>query len=145
MSDSIEHKINAPESFRYNDDHLWMEHFEYGFIKCGITEYLCNKTGEIISVEFVRNILNMEVNSGDTVLSIESLNDSVIIKTPISGIITDINQNCLDIPDLINNDPFGEGWLFIVSTDDIHDFELQMPHDEYEYLIIKEIEDMDNI
>jgi len=69
----------------------------------------------------------------------------VIIKTPISGIITDINQNCLDIPDLINNDPFGEGWLFIVSTDDIHDFELQMPHDEYEYLIIKEIEDMDNI
>jgi len=143
MHDQTEHRIAVPDNFRYNDDHIWMEYTETGFFKCGITEYLCELTGEIINIDFIRNVLNMEVDSADPVLSVESLNDSIIIKAPLPGVITEINQNCIDTPDLINNDPYGEGWLFIIFSDNISDFEIQMQHDEYEYLVMKEKENED--
>jgi glycine cleavage system H protein len=85
----------------------------------------------------------MSVNSGDAVLLVESLRDSLIIKAPFPGVIIDINKNCADTPDLLNNDPYGEGWLFLLSPDDVYDFELQMQSDEYEYMVIKEKEDLD--
>ncbi|HOP28464.1 MAG TPA: hypothetical protein P5120_00480 [Spirochaetota bacterium] len=145
MNDSSQYKINVPENFRYNDDHVWMEYSEDGFIKCGLTEFLCETAGEIIEINFIRNILNMEVNSNDPILSIESLNAFITIKSPIPGIVVEINQNSMDTPGLLNTDPYGEGWLFVISSDNVSDFELQMHHDEYEYLVMKEKEDMELI
>lgn len=140
MHKHFENILKFPENLKYNDEHIWMEYSTTGYIKCGITEYLCVITGEFINIEFVRNILNMQVNYGDPVLCAESLKDSLIIKAPFNGVIAEINMNCSDMPDLINADPYGEGWLFIIYTDSIHDIEQQMRNDEYEFIVNKEKE-----
>lgn len=142
MNDIYENIIKVPENFRYNEDHIWMEYTDRGYIRCGVTEYLCEKMGEIISLEYTRNIRNMELNPGETVLVIESLKDSVSIRTPVAGTIVEINVNCVESPDIVNGDPYDEGWLFVISTDDIYDYEHQLQSDEYEYIVMKEKEDL---
>jgi len=145
MFEPTDQKITVPANLRYNDSHVWMEYSEPGLIKCGITGYLCGKSGEIVSVDFSRNIQNMDIDFGDPIVTIESLNDSIVIYSPLPGIVTEINKNCVDMPEIINSEPFGDGWLFIISSDNVYDFEDYMRHDEYEYLILKEKEDIDSL
>lgn len=67
MYDFSENTTKAPENYRYNEDHVWMEYSDTGYVKCGVTEYLCEKTGDIESIEYIRNILNMEVDAGEKI------------------------------------------------------------------------------
>ncbi|HOP62712.1 MAG TPA: hypothetical protein PK906_05020 [Spirochaetota bacterium] len=142
MDERQSDSLKFPESYRYSDEHIWMELVDEGNIRCGVTEYFCEKTEEIITVEFVKNIINMELFSGEAVLEVESLKDSIVIKTPASGIVIEINDLCVETPEIINNDPYGEGWLFLIVCNNFYEYEDLMHSDEYEYLVIKEKENM---
>ncbi len=128
----LEDDLNVlPGNYKYNEEHLWMEFFEPGLVRCGITEYLTVETGNIVFLEYIRNILNMKVYSGERILFFESLRNSIIIKAPFDGVIMEINNNCIESPEIINSDPYGEGWLFIISIDDYYEYERQLDSDEY--------------
>ncbi len=142
MPENHEKSLNIPEEYRYNRDHIWMSRTGSGNIICGITKYLCGRTGEIISLEYKRNLINMQVSTGDSILSFESIRETVNVNSPLAGVIIDINDNCVDDPLLIRNDPYNEGWLFIISADDFYDFEDQMYFDEYESLVVREMEEL---
>lgn len=60
----------------------------------------------------------------------------------MAGTVIGINESCIESPDIINRDPYGEGWLFMIATDDVYEYEHQIQPDEYESIVIKEKEDL---
>lgn len=138
MSENTEKELYFPEECRYNNDHIWMQKADNGNIVCGITGYLCEITGDIISLDYKHNLLNMQVSSGDYVFSLESIKETVGVNSPLAGVIIAINENCLEDPSIICSDPYNEGWLFIISADDYYEFEDQMYPDEYASLVVRE-------
>ncbi|HOK01117.1 MAG TPA: glycine cleavage system protein H [Spirochaetota bacterium] len=99
-------------------EHIWLKKVDYGIFRCGITFHIAELLGEIISAEFIKNIIGMEIYQNDAIATIESLRDVIEIKSPLHGTITNINREIYDNPVIINEDPHGDGWLFEIEPID---------------------------
>ena len=121
---------SIPEELKYSKDHEWLR-IEGDFNgTCGITDHAQELLTDIVFVELPES--GSEVKKGDQVAVVESVKAVSDIFTPVSGRITEINSKLEDSPDLINSDPYGEGWIFKIeissSKSDIEDL---MDSDKY--------------
>ncbi len=82
---------------------------EDNIIVIGITDYAQKKLKHIVNVELPEK--GREVKAGDVVATLESVKTVADVYTPVSGVVEEVNEKLLDSPDLINNDPYGEGWI----------------------------------
>jgi len=103
-----------PEDLSYTADHEWVKVGNESVVRVGITAFATEALGDIVFVS--PPSLGDEVNAGDTVAELESTKSVSEVYTPVSGVIARINEAVLDSPDLINSDPYGEGWLFEVEV-----------------------------
>jgi glycine cleavage system H protein len=108
-----------PDDLLYSKEHEWIR-VEDDLCTLGVTEYAQNELGEVVFVELPE--VGEVFNSGDEVGSIESVKAVAEVYTPVAGEIVEVNDAVVEDPELINDDPQGEGWLVKIrfsSADDL--------------------------
>ena len=104
--------MNIPENLKYTVDHEWVM-IEGERAKVGITDYAQDALGDVVFVDIPE--LGKRVTVGETVTEVESTKSVSDIYAPLEGEIIEINQELDDSPELLNGDPYGEGWIFILK------------------------------
>ena len=118
-----------PQELRFSESHEWVSDEEEGIVKVGITDHAQEQLGDLVFVELPEE--GASFGQGDACAVIESVKAASDIYTPVSGEIVAVNQAVLDSPEIINNDPYGDGWLFSVKLDDSDELEGLMDAEAY--------------
>jgi glycine cleavage system H protein len=105
--------MNIPENYRYTQDHEFVK-VDGNIATVGVTDYAQGQLGDIIYIDFTKSAGDT-VNAGDTVCSIEAVKTVSEVFSPVSGKITEINTAINDKASAVNEDPYGEGWLFKIE------------------------------
>jgi len=119
--------FDIPDNLYYTESHEWVDP-ETG--KVGITDFAQDELGDIVFVEFpaVGDHLETEGELG-VVESIKAVSD---IYSPVSGEVTDVNEDLEGEPELLNEDPYGDGWLVQFDLDSQEEVESLLSPEEYE-------------
>jgi glycine cleavage system H protein len=105
-----------PEQLRYTTEHEWVATGEDGRLRVGITHYAQDALGDIVFLELPE--VDAEVAAGDPVGEVESTKSVSEIYAPVAGTVVAVNQAVGDAPEVVNTDPYGEGWLFEIAPAD---------------------------
>ncbi|MBD29457.1 MAG: glycine cleavage system protein H [Acidimicrobiaceae bacterium] len=124
--------MNIPENLRYTVDHEWVL-IDDGKAKVGITDYAQDALGDVVFVDIPE--LGKKVTVGETVTEVESTKSVSDIYAPLEGEIVEINQELDDSPELLNGDPYGEGWIFILQLSETASTESLLSPNEYRELV----------
>lgn len=122
--------MTEPYDLRFTSTHEWIA-LEGKTRRCGISEYGQFFMGDIIKVDLPEPD-DHHYEEGEEIGTIESLKTSLDIHMPVSGRITAVNINLLSNPEIINDDPYGSGWIFEIKPDKTSAVEELMDIDEYE-------------
>jgi glycine cleavage system H protein len=101
--------VEAPEELRYQESHEWIR-AENGSIRVGISDYAQDALGDIVYVDLPE--VGAVVEARQIVAEVESTKSVGEIYAPVSGTIAAVNEALHDTPELVNRDPYGEGWLY---------------------------------
>ena len=122
-----------PNYLKYADTHEYVME-ENGLLKIGVSEFAVDQLGDIVFVELVEQGSNLQ--KGETFGTIESVKAVEEVYIPFSGKIVTINNNVIDNPEILQNDPIGEGWLVIFKPESKFLFEELMTSDEYKSKVV---------
>tara|TARA_R110002012_G_scaffold38337_2_gene106884 strand:+ start:683 stop:1063 length:381 start_codon:yes stop_codon:yes gene_type:complete len=124
--------MNIPAELKYTKDHEWIR-IEGDTAIVGITDFAQSELGDIVyvEVETVDETLDVEEVFG-TVEAVKTVSDLFL---PLSGEITAFNEKLEDEPELVNSDPYGEGWMIKMSFSDASQVECLLTADAYKELI----------
>jgi len=130
--------FNVIEGLKYTQQHEWARQ-EGDTAVVGLSDYAQDKLGEIVFVELPD--IGAAVEAGKSAAVIESVKAVADLYAPVDGTVTEVNETLLDQPELINQDPYGEGWVFKVEVKDESQLNSLMDKPTYEEFIIKEEEE----
>ena len=122
---------------RYLKSHEWARK-DGDTVVVGISDYAQDSLGDVVFVELPE--VGASVTKGDSFAVVESVKAASDIYTPVSGEVVDVNRALADNPALINEDPFGEGWLARIKASDVSEYDSMMTAADYESYT-KELED----
>ena len=125
-------KVLDADDIRYSKRHEWVM-LEDDVVTVGLTDYGQKELGTVSYVDMPAE--GVEVNSGDEAATVESNSDSLSVLTPLDGTVVEINRLLEDNPDLINSDPYGDGWLFRMEVTSISVWQDLLTAEEYEEYI----------
>ena len=117
-----------PPDYLYTQDHEWVK-VEGDLAVLGITEFAQNELGEVVFVELPE--VGQVFDSGDEVGTIESVKAVAEVYTPVAGEVVEVNDGVTEDPELLNEDPHGEGWLVKVRYSSAGDLERLMNAEAY--------------
>lgn len=117
----------------FTEDHEWVEVLGQNKIKIGITDFAQDELGDIVYVELPE--VGDEFDAGDEFGTVESVKSVSEILTPFAGTVVTVNDLIDDEPELVNDDPMGEGWFIEVEVEDEIDTSELMNKEEYEAYI----------
>lgn len=100
--------MNFPENLRYTKDHEWIR-IEGDEATIGITDFAQHELGDIVYVEV--ETIGQQLNSGDVFGTVEAVKTVSDLYLPVAGTITELNPKLNSNPELVNSDPYGEGWM----------------------------------
>lgn len=121
-----------PEDLFYSEEHEWVRVEDQG-VSVGITDFAQEELGDIVYVELPE--VGKSFGAQDEIGSIESVKAVAEVYTPVAGEIVEVNSVLLDRPELINEDPHGEGWLVRLATDGAPDVSGLMDAKAYQEFI----------
>jgi len=107
--------MNVPDELAYSSDHEWVR-ADGGRAKVGITDYAQDALGDVVYVQLPE--VGATVSAGEAIAEVESTKSVSDIYAPVSGTIVEVNADLADAPERLNEDPYGEGWLFVIETAD---------------------------
>lgn len=123
--------MNFPENLRYTKDHEWIS-LEGNTATIGITDFAQRELGDIVYVEV--ETVGKELESGAVFGTVEAVKTVSDLFLPVSGTIIELNPALQGKPELVNNDPYGEGWMVKMTVKDPADVEALMDAKAYEAL-----------
>jgi len=124
------YKVVSDRKYTKSDE--WVK-IENDIAIIGITDYAQRKLRNIVAVELPE--INKEVRAGESIAVVESIKTIADVYTPISGIVTEVNEVLMDRPELINDDPYGEGWIVKIKIKDRSELEKLLTPEQYAELI----------
>ena len=107
--------MNTPANLRYTSEHEWIR-VEGNEAFVGITDYAQSELGEIVFVDV--NTVGETVAQGDVFGAVEAVKTVSDLNMPVSGEVLEFNEALNDQPELVNNDPYGEGWMVKITVND---------------------------
>lgn len=120
--------FDVPEDLRYLESHEWTTTGD-GAVRIGISDFAQDELGDVVFVELPDEGEN--VSKGEEFGVVESIKAVSDLYTPVSGTVTDVNEDLFDRPELVNDDPYGEGWMLEVDPSDPDEFETLLSAAEY--------------
>ena len=121
--------MTTPEDNKYAKSHEYV-HVEGGVGTIGITDYAQKELGDVVFVELPQ--VGTQLEAGDELGSIESVKAVSELFAPVSGEVVEINETLADKPELVNTDPYGDGWMIRVRMSDATELDDLMNAEEYE-------------
>lgn len=106
---------DIPKELSYTKTHEWIGNDGDGTITVGITDYAQSSLGDLVFVELPD--VGTKFGAGDAVAVVESVKAASDIYAPVEGEVAEVNEQLADSPELVNEDPFGEGWLFKLTIE----------------------------
>ena len=122
-----------PPELKYTNEHEWLR-MESGLATVGITDYAQKELGDIVFVELPA--LQRQVKKGESLGSLEAVKTVVDIYAPVSGQITEVNSNLNNQAGLINQDPYGEGWMVKIKPSQPDEFNSLLDAQAYQALTV---------
>ena len=119
----------TPEDNRYAKSHEYV-HVEGGVGTVGITDYAQKELGDVVFVELPQ--VGTQLEAGDELGSIESVKAVSELFAPVSGEVMEINEQLAEKPELVNTDPYGDGWMIRIKVSDASELNDLMNAEEYE-------------
>jgi glycine cleavage system H protein len=123
--------MNVPADLRYSSDHEWIRQ-DGNIVTIGITEYAQDSLGDVVFVEVPEK--GTTVVAGDSFTEVESTKSVSDIYAPVSGTIAAANEALDDQPELLNSDPYGEGWICSIQYSNAAQLDELMDADAYKAL-----------
>jgi glycine cleavage system H protein len=124
--------LSAPEELRYTEEHEWVATREGTLVRIGITEYAQDQLGDVVFVDLPE--VGRQVGAGDVFGEVESTKSVSELFAPVDGEVVSVNNAVTDSPELINSDPYGEGWLIEIRLDDPAGLEALLEAEAYDAL-----------
>ena len=107
--------MDIPSELRYSPDHEWVR-VEDGRVRAGITDYAQDALGDVVFVDLPE--VGAQVERGVTCSEVESTKSVSEIYAPVGGTIVEVNAELADNPQRLNEDPYGDGWMFVIEPVD---------------------------
>ncbi len=124
--------MNFPENLRYTKDHEWVR-LEGDVAFIGITDFAQHELGDIVYVEI--ETVGQELKAGDIFGTVEAVKTVSDLYLPVSGSITEVNPQLNSNPELVNTDPYGEGWMMKMKVSNGADVDGLMDAAAYQSLV----------
>ena len=124
--------MNFPESLRYTKDHEWIR-AEGDEAVIGITDFAQHELGDIVYVEI--ETVGKELMTGNVFGTVEAVKTVSDLYLPLAGTITEVNPKLNSNPELVNTDPYGDGWMVRMKISNPSEFESLMDVSAYQNLV----------
>jgi glycine cleavage system H protein len=124
--------MNFPPELRYTKDHEWVR-LNGDEAIVGITDFAQRELGDIVYVEV--ESVGKQLEAGAVFGTVEAVKTVSDLFLPISGTITELNPALANSPELVNNDPYGQGWMVRMSIKNASDFQTLMDAQAYEKMV----------
>jgi len=125
--------MNYPDDLKYTKDHEWIRDNGDGSATVGITDFAQSELGDIVFVELEDE--GFEFDQEDVFGTVEAVKTVSDLFAPVSGEISEVNEILHDQPELVNDDPYGEGWMVKIKISDSSELDDLMSADEYQEII----------
>ncbi len=120
----------VPSDLKYTRDHEWLRAEDDATVTVGITDHAQAQLGDLVFVETPE--VGTSVGAGEAVAVTESVKAASDVYAPLAGEIVEANEELADTPELINNDPYGEGWIYKLRVENPDELSQFMGPEEYE-------------
>ncbi|MGD8566789.1 MAG: glycine cleavage system protein GcvH [Gammaproteobacteria bacterium] len=120
---------NIPDDLKYTKTHEWVKQEADGSITVGITDHAQGLLGDMVFIELPE--AGTACNTGDDCAVVESVKAASDVYCPVSGEITETNEAIIDAPEMVNQDPYGDGWLFKLKPNDTGETEELLSPESY--------------
>lgn len=127
--------MNIPEELRYTKDHEWAK-AEGGSVRLGITDYAQHELGDIVFVDL--RAVGTRIKKGDSIGTLESVKAVSEVYSPVSGTITEVNAELEAMPELVNQDCYGRGWMARIDASELSELSDLMDASAYRDYIAQE-------
>lgn len=125
--------MSIPKELKYTKEHEWIRDNGDGTATVGITDFAQGELGDIVFVELEE--VGFEFDKDESFGTVEAVKTVSELFAPVSGELTEINDKLEDEPELVNDDPYGEGWMIKLKISDTSEMEELMSPEEYEEII----------
>lgn len=124
--------MNIPANLKYTQDHEWIR-VEGEVAYVGITDYAQSELGEIVFVDI--NTVGETVGKDEVFGSVEAVKTVSDLNMPVTGEVLEVNEALNDQPELVNNDPYGEGWMIKIAVKDAAELATLLDAEGYKAII----------
>jgi glycine cleavage system H protein len=124
---------NIPSELKYTKEHEWIRNNGDGTATVGITDFAQGELGDIVFVDI--STVGDHVNQDDSFGTVEAVKTVSELYMPVSGKITEFNDALENDPELVNNDPYGDGWLVKIEMSDPSQFDQLLDSEAYQLII----------
>lgn len=124
--------MNVPENLKYTKDHEWIR-VEGGEAFIGVTDFAQGELGDIVFIEVETE--GEELDKEEVFGTIEAVKTVSDMFMPIGGEVLEFNEKLEDAPDLVNTDPYGEGWIIKIKIADASELEDLLTAEQYQELL----------
>ena len=124
--------MNFPANLRYTKDHEWVS-LEGNIATVGITDFAQGELGDVVYIDV--NTVGQELKADEVFGTVEAVKTVSDLFLPLSGIISEINPLLSKQPELVNTDPYGDGWMVKITVANITDFETLMDATAYQNVV----------
>ena len=126
----------VPNELRYTQDHEWVRDNGDGTVTVGITDHAQEALGDLVFVEIPE--VGQSLAVGDACAVVESVKAASDVYSPLAGEVVEANEALSEAPERINEDPYGEGWIFRLALKDPADLDQLLNAEAYEQLLAEE-------
>jgi glycine cleavage system H protein len=113
--------MNIPEELRYSSEHEWARRLDDGSrVRVGITDFAQDALGDVVYVDLPA--VGTRVDAAEAVGELESTKSVSEMYAPVGGVVVAVNEALAENPQLLNEDPYGEGWLIEIEAGDMSQF-----------------------
>ena len=124
--------MNTPSELKYTKDHEWIK-VEGDTATIGITDYAQGELGDIVFVDV--DTVDEDLNEGDVFGSVEAVKTVSDLYLPVAGTVLEVNADLEDQPELLNTDPYGNGWIIKLKIADSADLSTLLSAEEYQEVV----------
>jgi glycine cleavage system H protein len=124
--------MNIPDDLKYTEEHEWIR-VEGDEIVVGVTDFAQGELGDVVFIELETE--GEDLSRGDTFGTIEAVKTVSDLYMPVDGKVVKVNPALEDTPELINSEPFGEGWMIRIKLSDPSQLDDLIPADKYSTMI----------
>jgi glycine cleavage system H protein len=124
--------VNTPAELRYSKEHEWVR-VDGNVVRIGITDFAQDSLGDVVFVQLPDP--GLDVVAGASAGEIESTKSVSEVYAPVSGVVRAVNDALAEKPELVNQDPYGEGWMFEVELSDASELDALLDAAAYQALV----------